>query len=119
MNARTPDEGRQAGPPAAQSAAERATRHRRVADLAAQHRPDDDVITVTWDAGLRRPVAFLWRGRRFRIERVVGQWVIATGWWSEETEVQRHYWRVRSDGRLFNLSFDRLAKLWRLEHVLN
>jgi hypothetical protein len=49
----------------------------------------------------------------------VRTWVVAVGWWSEETQVSRHYWRVRADGRLFDLSFDRITKVWRLEHVLN
>ena len=115
MNGRSPDDKQQAGPLAGQSAAERAARHRRLADLAAQCRGDAALIAVSWDPRLHRPVAFLWRGRRFRIERVVRQWVIATGWWSQEIEVNRHYWRVRAEGRLFDISFDRLAKLWRLD----
>jgi len=101
------------------SAAERADRHRNAAARAEQRRSADAVIVVTWDAELRRPSAFLWRRRTFRVERVVRTWVLTSGWWSEETETSRHYWRVRADGRLFDLSFDRIAKVWRLEHVLN
>jgi len=96
-----------------------ADRHRNAAARAEQRRSADAVIVVTWDAELRRPSAFLWRRRTFRVERVVRTWVLTSGWWSEETETSRHYWRVRADGRLFDLSFDRIAKVWRLEHVLN
>jgi hypothetical protein len=115
--------GHQAGPhrSAARppSAAERAERHRNAAALAEQRRSAEAVIAVVWDAELRRPSSFRWRRRTFRIERVVRTWVLRSGWWSEETEVSRHYWRVRAEGRLFDLSFDRITKVWRLEHVLN
>ena len=108
-------------PPGAQppSAADRAERHRNTAARAEQRRSADAVIAVVWDPELRRPSSFLWRRRTFRVERVVRTWVLRSGWWSEETEVSRHYWRVRAEGRLFDLSFDRIAKVWRLEHVLN
>lgn len=101
------------------SAADRAERHRNAAVRATQRRDAEAVIAVVWDPELRRPASFLWRRRTFRVERVVRTWVLRSGWWSEETEVSRHYWRVRADGRLFDLSFDRIAKIWRLEHVLN
>jgi hypothetical protein len=101
------------------SVADRAERHRSAAVRAEQRRSADAVITVVWDPELRRPSSFLWRRRTFRVERVVRTWVLRSGWWSEETEVSRHYWRVRAEGRLFDLSFDRIAKVWRLERVLN
>jgi hypothetical protein len=115
--------GHQGGPPRAAarppSAAERAERHRNAAARAEQRRNAEAVIAVVWDTELRRPSSFRWRRRTFRIERVVRTWVLRSGWWSEETEVSRHYWRVRAEGRLFDLSFDRITKVWRLEHVLN
>ena len=101
------------------SAAERAERHRNAAARAEQRRSADEVIAVVWDPELRRPSSFLWRRRTFRVERVVRTWVLKSGWWSEETEMSRHYWRVRAEGRLFDLSFDRITMVWRLEHVLN
>ena len=76
-------------------------------------------ITVIWDAQRQRPAVFVWRRRRFAVERVVHTWVISTGWWSDEACQSRHYWRVRANGRLFDLSFDHIAKVWRLENVLN
>jgi hypothetical protein len=101
------------------SAAERAERHSNAAARAEQRRSADAVIAVVWDPELRRPSSFLWRRRTFRVERVVRTWVLKSGWWSEETEMSRHYWRVRAEGRLFDLSFDRITMVWRLEHVLN
>ncbi len=89
-------------------------RARRVGGL---HAPEP--VAVVWDERQRRPSAFMWRGRRYRVARVVHRWVIETGWWNDETHVNRSYSRVESGGRLFDLCYDRLAKAWSLERVLN
>jgi hypothetical protein len=76
-------------------------------------------IAVTWDERQRRPVTFVWRRRRFRVERVLETWVVETGWWKDDGHVSRSYWRVRADGRVLDLRYDRLTKAWALERVLN
>jgi len=76
-------------------------------------------IAVSWDERQRRPVTFVWRRRRYRIERVLETWVLETGWWKDDGLISRSYWRVRADGRVFDLRYDRLAKAWALEQVLN
>lgn len=76
-------------------------------------------IAVSWDERQRRPVTFVWRRRRYRIERVLETWVLETGWWKDDGHVSRSYWRVRADGHVFDLRYDRLAKAWALEQVLN
>ena len=76
-------------------------------------------IAVSWDERQRRPVAFLWRRRRYRIERVLETWVLETGWWKDDGLVSRSYWRVRADGRVFDLRYDRVTKAWALEQALN
>ena len=76
-------------------------------------------IAVSWDERQRRPVTFVWRRRRYRIERVLETWVIETGWWKDDGHVSRSYWRVRAEGRVFDLRYDRLTKAWTLEQVLN
>ena len=81
------------------------------------HRPEP--VAVVWDERQRRPAAFIWRGRRHRISRIVERWVVETGWWNDETHVSRSYSRVEADGRLFDLCYDRLAKAWSLERALN
>jgi len=107
--ARAPEAGRQrAGAPA------RMSKTRRAGGL---HRPEP--VTVTWDERQRRPSAFAWRGRRYRIARVVEYWIVETGWWNDETHVNRSYCRVEAEGRLFDLCYDRLAKAWALERALN
>ena len=76
-------------------------------------------IAVSWDERQRRPVTFIWRRRCYRIERVLETWVLETGWWKDDGLVSRSYWRVRAEGRVFDLRYDRLAKAWALERVLN
>jgi len=76
-------------------------------------------IAVNWDERQRRPVTFVWRRRRYRVERVLETWVIKTGWWKEDGHVNRSYWRVRAEGHVFDLRYDRLTKEWFLEQALS
>jgi len=76
-------------------------------------------IAVSWDERQHRPVSFVWRRRRYRVERVLETWVLETGWWKDDGLVSRSYWRVRADGRVFDLRYDRLTKAWALEQALN
>jgi hypothetical protein len=91
-----------------------AGRRRRAGGL---HQPEP--VAVVWDDRRRRPSAFIWRGRRYRIARVVELWIVETGWWNDDTHVSRSYSRVESEGRLFDLCYDRLTKAWSLERTLN
>ena len=75
-------------------------------------------VAVSWDERLRRPVAFVWRRRRYPVERVLETWVLETGWWKENGHVSRSYWRVRAGGRVVDLRYDRVSKAWALERVL-
>ena len=79
--------------------------------------PDGEAVpvAVTWDERQRRPVAFVWRRRRYRVERVLETWVLETGWWKDEGHVSRSYWRVRAGGRVVDLRYDRITKAWALE----
>lgn len=73
---------------------------------------------MVWDKRLRRPVAFVWRRRRYRVQRVLHSWVIETGWWDDGLHMNRRYFRVRADGRLFDLVFDRLTRHWSMGKTL-
>ena len=75
-------------------------------------------VAVSWDERARRPVAFIWRRRKYRIERVLETWVLETGWWRDDGHVSRSYWRVRAEGRVVDLRYDRLSKSWALEREL-
>jgi len=76
-------------------------------------------IAVTWDERQRLPVAFAWRRRRYRVERVLETWIVETGWWKDGGRVSSSHWRVRAAGRVFDLRYDRIAKAWALERALN
>jgi hypothetical protein len=80
--------------------------------------PELRPIAVIWDKRLRRPTAFVWRRRRYRVERVVHTWVVETGWWDDSIRVSRRYCRLRADGRLFDIYFDRLTSSWFLDKAL-
>jgi hypothetical protein len=75
-------------------------------------------ITVAWRPLAHAPKAFLWRGRRWRVERVLQRWSIDTGWWSDDVRVDRRYLRVVADGRVFDLYLDRVQRRWFLERAL-
>jgi len=75
-------------------------------------------ISVTWDPERRSPTAFVWRRRRWRVERIERSWVTETGWWSDELHVSRRHDRVVAEGRVFDLYFDRVARAWFLERVV-
>lgn len=75
-------------------------------------------IAVVWDRRLRRPVAFTWRRRRYRVQRVLHTWVVDTGWWDDRLHVSRRYFRVRADGRVFDLAYDRLTRRWTMAATL-
>ncbi len=75
-------------------------------------------ITVVWRSPTRSPKAFQWHARRWRVERVLQRWSIDTGWWNDEVRVDRRYFRVVADGRVFDLFFDRPQRRWFLERAL-
>jgi len=75
-------------------------------------------VAVSWDERARRPVAFVWRRRTYRVERVLETWVLETDWWKEGGHVSRSYWRVRAGGRVVDLRYDRLGKAWALEREI-
>jgi hypothetical protein len=51
-----------------------------------------------------RPVAFAWRGRRYRVTGVLGHWREDPGWWARPGGAavrieQADLWRVEADAR--------------------
>jgi hypothetical protein len=75
-------------------------------------------VAVIWSESQRRPVAFVWRRQRYKVERVLETWVIETGWWRNDGRVNHSYWRVRAGGRVFDLRYDRDARTWTLVQAL-
>lgn len=71
-------------------------------------------VTVSWRPYTQSPRAFLWRGRRWSIERVLQRWSVDTGWWNDDVRVDRRYLRVVADGRVFDLFLERRERRWYL-----
>lgn len=92
----------------------------------ARHRSDADrtqnaatSIVVSWDREHKVLTAFVWRRRRWRIERIERTWIVETGWWNDDLRVDRYYNRVVSEGRLFDLCFDRTQKRWFIDKIVS
>jgi hypothetical protein len=75
-------------------------------------------ITVAWRPSTQAPAAFLWRRRRWRVDRVLQRWAIDTGWWSAELHIDRRFFRVVAEGRVFDLFYDRRERRWFLARAL-
>jgi hypothetical protein len=75
-------------------------------------------ITVLRRLSTPAPAAFLWRKRRWSIDRVLQRWSIDTGWWSAELHIDRRYLRVVAEGHVFDLFYDCRQRRWFLERAL-
>ena len=75
-------------------------------------------IAVAWRPHAHVPAAFLWRKRRWGVDRVLQRWSIDTGWWREELHTDRRFFRVVAQGRVFDLFYDRRQGRWFLERAL-
>jgi hypothetical protein len=61
------------------------------------------------------PEAFIWRGQRHEVSAVVScSTQVRRGW---RGHVQSHHFRVRSQGRLYELTQDLAQDAWHLEPV--
>ena len=69
-------------------------------------------IAVAWRPHAHVPAAFLWRKRRWRVDRVLQRWSIDSGWWNAELHIDRRYFRVVAEGRVFDLFYDRRQRRW-------
>lgn len=83
------------------------------------HGGDAVPVAVSWNERQRRPVAFVWRRRRYAVACVLETWVIETGWWKDEGRISCVYWRVRAGDRVVDLCYDRIARAWTLARVLS
>jgi hypothetical protein len=76
-------------------------------------------VAVRWDGERRTPVAFLWRGSRYRVDALVQTWAMERRWWDAERRVSRRCFRVLARGGVYDLAFDRLRGAWLLVGVLD
>jgi hypothetical protein len=73
-----------------------------------------ETVAVAWDERERRPAAFEWQARTYRIEAVVQVWAIERFWWDPRRRISRRVWRVLAREGTYDLAYDRLERTWRL-----
>src|SRR5690606_4335760 len=79
-------------------------------------RPRPTPLASPRTAFRRQPAAFEWRGRTYRIARIVGRWPCLGPWWVGRGEL-RLTGVAQRDGGLFELYFDTAADEWRLYRI--
>jgi len=55
------------------------------------------------------PVAFLWRGRRYCVNRLLKYWREAGEGWDPQRAKDHECYRVEAEGGTYDLRFDRLS----------
>lgn len=78
-----------------------------------------EAVDVEWDGTRGAPAAFTWRGKRYRVDALVQRWTIERAWWDPRARVSRRCFRVLARGGVYDLAFDRLARVWLLVGVLD
>jgi hypothetical protein len=91
---------------------------RRGSQVAAPARVEVEV-PVEWDAERGRPLAFLWKQKRYAVDAVVKQWAVDVLWWDLSRARSRRCFRVISRGGVYDLAYDRIGKCWLLVGVLD
>ena len=61
------------------------------------------------------PRAFMWRGRRYRVSKVVKSWTVRRK--RRRELVERRCFRVRCDAGTFDLNHDLRINTWHLQRV--
>jgi hypothetical protein len=91
----------------------------------------DEAIEVTPDPDAHLPLSFLWRGRRYEVDQQIASWREGGGW--KEKDIHRVLARpagvfatgdldpdgfmTTTPGAVYDLSFDRIKKAWRLARI--
>jgi hypothetical protein len=81
-------------------------------------RYDEPIEVATAD---RTPVSFSWRGRHYRVERLIRHWREATCTWDPARAADHDCFRVEAGGGTYELRLDRRVQPeqqgWRLARV--
>ena len=95
----------------------------------------DEAIEVTPDPRAQLPISFLWRGRRYDVDQHLSSWREGGGW--KERDCHRVLARpagvfatgdldpdgfmlppsAGTPGAVYDLSFDRIKKAWKLSRI--
>ncbi len=76
-------------------------------------------LEVEWDGERGRPLAFVYKGKRHRVDTVVMQWAVERGWWDRSRCVSHRCFRVLARGGVWDLAYDRERKVWLLICVVD
>jgi hypothetical protein len=76
-------------------------------------------VPVEWDEGQGRPLAFIWKQKRYVVDGIVQQWAVDTRWWDRPRARSRRCFRVVARGGVYDLAFDRIDERWLLVGVLD
>ena len=93
-----------------------ASRLQRNADTCATKRVKE-LVEVTLDPVSGRVVSFTRAGRSYKVDSVVQTWAIECRWWNPSERRSRRFWRVLARGGVWDLTYDRLQKVWHLVGV--
>jgi hypothetical protein len=86
----------------------------------------DEPVQVALRRGGAAPAAFLWKGRRYTVERIEACWKEVGPWWDGEGE--RTFFRVtarhsspdrRAESGLYELRFDHASTRWWLYEIID
>lgn len=77
----------------------------------------DQEITVLYSEHLRRPLQFFWRRKFYKVDAVIGVWVLESCWWDAAKKQSRRYFRVLARGGTYDIYLDHLQEAWFLESV--
>jgi len=75
------------------------------------------IRVVTAEGDPLRPTAFWWRGRRRRVGQIQEQWQDAGAWWAGEEP--RWFFRVESDGVLYEMAADAKGRQWWMYRIFD
>lgn len=76
-------------------------------------------VPVEWDGERGRPVAFIWKTKRYAVDALVQQWAVDALWWDRAHARSRRCFRVIARGGVYDLAYDRLGERWLLVGVVD
>jgi hypothetical protein len=76
-------------------------------------------VPVEWDGERGRPLAFVWKQKRYAVDALVQQWAVDALWWDRPRARSRRCFRVIARGGVYDLAYDRIGERWLLVGVVD
>jgi hypothetical protein len=77
----------------------------------------EESVSVEWDAHRQCPLSFTRSDRRYIVDAVIQVWATERRWWDPRRHVSRRFFRVLSQGGVYDLAFDRARGGWLLTGI--